>query len=93
MWTGARLFQLGVFFLSAMALGLTYKGIMTFLPAYLGERVQLSFLRLDAVALGGTVATLVLLSGAVGQYLAGRLAVDITGADRVDDDKADKDGR
>jgi MFS family permease len=73
-WTGARLLQLGVFFLSAMALGLTYKGIMTFLPAYLGERVQLSFLRLDAVALGGTVATLVLLSGAVGQYLAGRLA-------------------
>ena len=71
--TRVHFLHLGVFFLSAMALGLTYKGIMTFLPAYLGERVQLSFVRLDTVALGGTVATLALLSGAVGQYLAGRL--------------------
>jgi MFS family permease len=75
---GARartpLLHLSIFYLSAMALGLTYKGIMTFLPTYLGERVELSFLTLDTVALGGAVATLALLSGAVGQYLAGRLA-------------------
>lgn len=62
-----------VFFLSACALGLTYRGVMTFLPAYMGQNVHLSFLRLEAVALGGTVTTLALLSGSVGQYLAGRL--------------------
>ena len=61
------------FFLSACALGLTYRGVMTFLPAYMGQNVHLSFLRLEAVALGGTVTTLALLSGSVGQYLAGRL--------------------
>lgn len=63
------------FFLSAMALGLTYKGIMTFLPAYMGESIHIAGLKLDKVALGGTVATMALLSGAVGQYAAGR-AVD-----------------
>ena len=62
-----------VFFLSASALGLTYRGIMTFLPAYMGQNVHLSLLNMDTVALGGTIATLALLSGAVGQYLAGRL--------------------
>jgi MFS family permease len=61
------------FFLSATALGLSYKGIMTFLPTYMGQKVQLGFLNLDTVALGGTVATVALLSGALGQYLAGRL--------------------
>jgi len=65
--------NLVVFFLSASALGLTYKGIMTFLPAYMGQNVHLSFLKIDTVALGGTMATLALLSGAVGQYVAGRL--------------------
>jgi MFS family permease len=67
------LLNLVVFFLSATALGLTYKGIMTFLPTYMGQKVQLGFLHLDTVALGGTVATVALLSGALGQYVAGRL--------------------
>jgi MFS family permease len=66
-------FNLIVFFTSAAALGLTYKGIMTFLPAYMGQNVQLSFFKLDAVAIGGTIATIALLSGAAGQYVAGRL--------------------
>ncbi len=67
------LLNLVVFFLSATALGLAYKGIMTFLPTYMGQKVQLGFLNLDKVALGGTVATVTLLSGALGQYVAGRL--------------------
>lgn len=62
-----------LFLLSATALGLTYKGIMTFLPTYMGERVHFDFLSINTVALGGTVATIALLSGAWGQYLAGRL--------------------
>ena len=69
-------FNLVLFFLSAMALGLTYKGIMTFLPAYMGESIHIGGLQLGKVALGGTVATIALLSGALGQYFAGR------GADR-----------
>ncbi|MFW6081207.1 MAG: MFS transporter [Desulfosalsimonas sp.] len=60
------------FFLSAMCLGLTYKGIMTFLPAYMGEGVQIAGREFDKVALGGTVATIALLSGAIGQYVAGK---------------------
>ena len=62
-----------VFFMSVTAMGLTYKGIMTFLPAYMGENFQVHFLKWDPVALGGTVTTIALLSGAVGQYIAGRL--------------------
>ena len=62
-----------IFFLSATSLGLTYKGIMTFLPTYMGYKVQFQIWDMDAVAIGGTIATVALLSGAVGQYLAGRL--------------------
>jgi len=65
--------NLVIFFLSATSLGLTYKGIMTFLPAYMGENVHLGFIQMDTVTLGGTVATVALLSGALGQYVAGRL--------------------
>ena len=65
--------SLTFFFLSATALGLSYKGIMTFLPTYMGQNVHLSFLKMNTVALGGSFATLALLSGAVGQYVAGRL--------------------
>lgn len=70
---GISYLNLVVFFMASVIQGMTYKGIMTFLPAYMGENVRLSFLRLDTVALGGTVATMALLSGAVGQYLSGRL--------------------
>lgn len=63
---------LTLFFLSATALGLTYKGIMTFLPVYMGQNV-LSSTGFDPVAMGGAFATVALISGAGGQYLAGRL--------------------
>jgi len=65
--------SLSFFFLSATALGLSYKGIMTFLPTYMGQNIQLSFLDMDVVSLGGTFATLALVSGAFGQYVSGRL--------------------
>lgn len=61
------------FFLSATALGLSYKGIMTFLPTYMGQNIQLGFLKMDVVAVGGAFTTLALVSGAFGQYVAGRL--------------------
>lgn len=61
------------FFLSATALGLSYKGIMTFLPTYMGRNVNFAFLNIDVVALGGAFATAALIFGAFGQYIAGRL--------------------
>jgi len=70
------------YFLSATSLGLTYKGIMTFLPAYMGENVHVAGMGFDKVALGGTVATIALLSGALGQYAAGR-AVDRIQAEKL----------
>ncbi len=68
-----NLIRIVLFLLSATMLGLTYKGIMTFLPTYMGEKVSFELLSLNTVALGGTVATIALLSGALGQYLSGRL--------------------
>ncbi len=65
--------NLVLFFLSATFLGLTYRGIMTFLPTYLGKEVLVNFMHLDPVNLGGTIATVALLSGALGQYISGRL--------------------
>jgi len=62
-----------VFYSSAAALGLTYRGIMTFLPAYMGEKIHFGFIALSTVTLGGTVATIALVSGALGQYIGGRL--------------------
>jgi MFS family permease len=62
-----------LFFSSTAFLGLTYKGIMTFLPTYMGQKVTISFMELDVVAIGGAFATIALISGAVGQYAAGRL--------------------
>lgn len=38
---------------------------------HLYESVHLSFLKVDTLALGGTMATLALISGALGQYVAG----------------------
>jgi MFS family permease len=65
--------SLALFFLSATALGLSYKGIMTFLPTYMGQNVHMVFFKMNVVATGGAFATLALLSGSVGQYVAGRL--------------------
>lgn len=70
---GGSVLTLVIFFMSATALGLTYKGIMTFLPVYLGQSVPLGMFEMDTVTLGGTIATFALISGALGQYAAGRL--------------------
>ncbi|MFN3535357.1 MAG: MFS transporter, partial [Desulfatiglandales bacterium] len=69
-----KLFLLIVFFLTAAFLGITYKAVTTFLPSYMGEKIDHFLgLPLSKVTLGGTVATLALLSGSIGQYLSGRL--------------------
>lgn len=64
--------KLTFFFLGTLSLGLAYKGILTFLPTYMGENVRIPGVHLAPVTMGGLVATIALFSGAFGQYLAGR---------------------
>ena len=71
-----------IYYGSAVIVGITYKGIMTFLPAYMGQKVKLGFIQMDEVTIGGTFATFALLSGALGQYISGRL-LDRYPAERI----------
>ncbi|MEW6258453.1 MAG: MFS transporter [Thermodesulfobacteriota bacterium] len=65
--------RLLLFYGSAACLGLTYRGITTFLPVYIGLRVDMASGFTNAVTWGGTMATTALLFGALGQYIGGRL--------------------
>ncbi len=78
----ARLVAVIAVIVSGAALGLAYRGVITFLPSYMGERVSIGLLEDDAVAIGGFVTTLALLSGALGQYISGKL-VDRYSAERL----------
>jgi len=71
--TGRSVAAFVVLIVSAAALGLAYRGVITFLPSYMGEQVRFAFLGDDAVTIGGFVATVALLSGALGQYISGKL--------------------
>jgi MFS family permease len=62
-----------LFYMTAVMLGVTYKGIMTFLPAYMAEKIHFHAFGLTPVAIGGTFATFALMFGGFGQYVAGRL--------------------
>jgi len=61
-----------VFLASAMN-GLVYRGLVTFLPLYLSERVHFTFLNWSGVALAGSFTTVALIFGVVGQLLGGYL--------------------
>ncbi len=69
--------------LFAMAVfnGMTYRGLMTFLPAYFAESVRLSWLPMQQVTVGGAMTTAILLLGVAGQFVGGNLA------DRVNKEK------
>jgi MFS family permease len=68
------LLPLVVFFASAALVGLCYRGVMTFLPTYMAQKVEIGFLPISGVALGGMMATVALLFGTIGQYLGGELS-------------------
>jgi MFS family permease len=68
-----RYLSLVIFYLTTCLLGITYRGTMTFLPSYMGQNVQLGFLKLNPVAIGGTFATVALVCGGVGQFISGHL--------------------
>ncbi|HOV37528.1 MAG TPA: MFS transporter [Spirochaetales bacterium] len=62
-----------LFYLSCALAGMGNRGVLTFLPTYLGKRISLESLGIDSVRLGGIFATLTLIAGAAGQYIAGTL--------------------
>ncbi|MBW2058058.1 MAG: MFS transporter [Deltaproteobacteria bacterium] len=63
-----------VFFASSVMVGLCYRGVMTFLPTYMAQKVQIESLPIGSVALGGMMSTIALLFGTIGQYMGGNLS-------------------
>lgn len=59
---------------AAVMNGFIYRGALTFLPAYLSERVASGLFDLDALFIAGSFTTLALLFGVVGQFLGGSLS-------------------
>jgi MFS family permease len=60
----------GVFVLN----GFVYRGSLTFLPVHIEEHVRVSWFGLDEAWLAGSLTTLALLAGAVGQLFGGALS-------------------
>jgi MFS family permease len=54
--------------------GFIYRGSMTFLPAHIQENVHISVLGINEAALAGSLTTVALLAGSVGQYVGGSLS-------------------
>ena len=61
-----------IFFIQVMA-GFIYRGMITFLPLYLSQRIQLAFLNTDSVLIAGAFTTIALIFGIGGQFLGGHL--------------------
>lgn len=53
--------------------GFIYRGALTFLPLHVKEQVHLGILGMDPVALAGSLTTVALLFGVLGQYAGGLL--------------------
>lgn len=71
---GALWGPLLIIYLIAVLNGLIYRGIMTFLPLYLADGYEASFLAHSSIAKGGLLTSLALLAGFFGQYLGGHLS-------------------
>ncbi len=61
-----------VIFSMQIFIGFIYRALVTFLPLYLGERIQLSFL--NSVAVGGIISSIILGFGVIGQFTGGYLS-------------------
>jgi len=62
-----------IFVASAMN-GFVYRGLVTFLPLYLSQRLHFTFFNLDSIALAGSFTTIALIFGIFGQFLGGYLS-------------------
>ncbi|GAB4224179.1 MAG: MFS transporter [Spirochaetales bacterium] len=65
--------SLMLFYLSCALAGMGNRGVLTFLPAYLGGEFSNFIHGLDPIRVGGILATVTLIAGAAGQYIAGAL--------------------
>ena len=54
--------------------GFIYRGLVTFLPLYLSQRINVSILNLDPVLIAGSFTTVALIFGVGGQFLGGYLS-------------------
>ncbi len=54
--------------------GFIYRGLVTFLPLFLSQRLHFTFLNWSSVALAGSFTTVALIFGVIGQFLGGYLS-------------------
>ena len=62
-----------IFIASAMN-GFVYRGLVTFLPLYLSQRLHFTFFHLDSMVLAGSFTSIALIFGVFGQFLGGYLS-------------------
>ncbi len=74
--TRFRLFilPLALIFIASAMNGFVYRGLVTFLPLYLSQRLHFTFFHLDSMALAGSFTTVALIFGVFGQFLGGYLS-------------------
>jgi len=65
---------LALIFITAAMNGFIYRGLVTFLPLYLSQRLHFTFFQLDSMALAGSFTTIALIFGVGGQFLGGYLS-------------------
>ena len=65
---------LALIFIASAMNGFVYRGLVTFLPLYLSQRLHFTFFHLDSMALAGSFTTVALIFGVFGQFLGGYLS-------------------
>lgn len=65
---------LAVLFAASVLTGIIYRGYLTFLPAYMDQRVTISVLGLDPLTVARSSTTIALVLGILGQYASGAVA-------------------
>ena len=68
------LFPLVIIFIANAVNGFVYRGLVTFLPVYLSERLHFTIFNLDSIALAGSFTTVALIFGVLGQFIGGYLS-------------------
>jgi MFS family permease len=63
-----------VLFTASVLTGVIYRGFLTFLPAYMDQRVTIGLLGIDPLAVARSSTTIALVLGILGQYASGAVA-------------------
>jgi MFS family permease len=72
--TKPLILPLVLLFSAQVMIAFIYRGMVTFLPSYLGERISFNILNMDSVQIAGSFTTFVLIFGVGGQFLGGYLS-------------------